>query len=175
VTPQYAEHTDGVRLVDIFIGGAQAWRVVKARGSNHSNPWWRALALMVLVMWSSALVACSAHCFLGTSHFGTAQAEEGCHAAKPSPPPCHGGPSDKKGESGALCASLKQLFSAKTSVEAVPPPMSVVYFLAGAGTSAVECSSASSQRRPSTPLDFLFTPEVCPGPANLPHAPPALI
>ena len=51
----------------------------------------RVIASLILVLWSSALVACSAHCYLGTSHLGTAQVQHSCHLPKNTQPPCHGG------------------------------------------------------------------------------------
>jgi hypothetical protein len=137
---------------------------------------WRVVALMVFLTWSWALIACSAHCFLGTSHLGTSQAGAGCHTAK-SPPPGHGSPADKEhpSDSTPLCSSLKQMFSAESSVEVYPPAGYVVFDLTAISTvGPAKSLSANIQKRQAVRPEFVFTPEVYLGPAIHSLAPPLL-
>lgn len=144
--------------------------------SNHLNLYWRILGLFVLAIWTSALTACSAHCFLGTSHLGTTQAEGGCHTAASSSP-SDGDSSDKgqPSESSPLCSSLKQLFSATALVEVPQIDCFILYTISENILLLADSSSNAIHVRQAILRDFIFTPEVYLGPALHSHAPPFLI
>ena len=133
----------------------------------------RVIAFTVFVLWSSALVACSAHCFLGTSHLGLSQERPSCHAT---PPPCHGGSPDHswQAESGALCTTLKQMSVEHGAIETPTLNVFVLYLLpfneADGGGRIVQ----SLELRQRFPVEWLVTPEVYPGVIHLPHGPPVL-
>jgi hypothetical protein len=134
----------------------------------------RAVALAVLVLWTGALVACSAHCFLGTSHLGLSEKRPSCHAA---PPPCHGGPHDDDGQSdsGALCTTLKQMSVQQTASEVPHQNVFVLYFLPFNQADSSGHVANALEYRQSFPVEWLVTPEVSLGVIHLPHGPPIVM
>ncbi|MCI0349181.1 MAG: hypothetical protein L0Z53_07130 [Acidobacteriales bacterium] len=149
---------------------------MRSGSRDRFSPWLRVNAFFVLIMWTTALVACSAHCFLGTTHLGEFSEQESCHS-QTAPPPCHGGSSDDEGksDSGALCSSLKQLFAAKVVAEVPQFAGSVLYALSARDVASLADSSSNAMHvRQAIPRDFVFTPEVYLGPALRGLAPPHL-
>ena len=130
----------------------------------------RMVAGLVLFLWTTALVACSAHCFLGTSHLGMAQQASSCHAA---PPPCHGGtPDEQQSDSGALCATLKQMSVEQHAADAPQPIIFVLFLLPAEEVVSGQCAANTPQLRRRYPAEWTAVPEVYLGAVNLPHAPP---
>lgn len=138
----------------------------------------RKTALLVLVVWTTALAACTAHCFLGTSHLGIVADRQNCHAPHQPPSPCHGGPPGNAGgesDSGALCSTLKQMLVSQEVPAAPLPVLATLYFLTIPDIGGFDdpLSHIVLPRRGS-PAEFVVTPEVYLGPALHSLAPPVL-
>ena len=150
---------------------ATTLRLVRRR-AGHFKPIARVIAGALLVLWTMALVACSAHCFLGTSHLGMAQQAPSCHAA---PLPCHGGtPNEEQSDSGALCATLKQMSIEQHAAGAPQLSIFVLYFLAAEEVASGHSPANASELRQHFPAKWTITPEVYLGVTNLPHGPPLI-
>src|SRR5688572_28855817 len=82
--------------------------------ARNLKPVWRIAAIATLILWSTALGVCSAHCALGqTRHAGETAAE--------ALPPCHGGPVPSESDSNSskatsFCITIKTLYSAGADV-----------------------------------------------------------
>ncbi|MCI0746896.1 MAG: hypothetical protein L0Y58_15955 [Verrucomicrobia subdivision 3 bacterium] len=137
------------------------------------NPVVRVTAAVVLVVWTTALAGCSAHCFLGTSHLGLAQERQSCHAA---PSPCHGGSPDDDGQpdSDTLCATLKHMSVLQQACVAPQPSFFVLYFFAFDEAVSGESRGDISQIRHGFRAERRPTPEVYLGVALHSLAPPSL-
>ena len=136
----------------------------------------RSLAASALLVWVAAQVVCSAHCNFGFGHGDSEQAS--CHGSAPSqahhddgnsPSPAHKGSS-----TSSACLTLKSaLFDGKASL-LVKPEFQMLDTLAWF-TPAIEATQTELVAhffRQARPRDWVFTPEVCLGPAFRSLAPP---
>lgn len=141
---------------------------------NILPPLLRWLAALTLGVFVTAQAACFVHC-----HFGGGHGE----AAKPS---CHGGPSAKALHDephspapsdpapSVSCATLKVLVAGGDAYTLGTPVLQPVHFLAPSSLalSAPETELDAAFRRQAKTRDWVFTPEMCLGPAFRSLAPP---
>ena len=151
------------------------------RKSSHLSMRCRIIAAAVLVVWTSALALCTAHCSLGVSHLPWAEKDDAvpsCHAAAEKPTSCHdtapSAPADDNPPS-ASCATFKKLFTQHPSALLQPSPDFVLYIQADYADSVqTEFGGINAIPRQSSPAKFIITPEVYLGPALHSLAPPQI-
>lgn len=137
------------------------------------RPLLRSLAALTLVLFVAAQAACFVHC-----HFGGGHGD----AAKPS---CHGAPMAKTHDghtpaaptvpaSSIPCATLKSLLAGGDAYTLVLPVLQPIDFvlLSFDALNASEHESNLAHSRQARPREWVFTPEVCLGPAFRSLAPP---
>jgi hypothetical protein len=129
----------------------------------------RGAAAAIITLWLAALVTCWFHCASGgCTSVGAAKV-----AKRPS---CHGGSSDSKSKTGNSSDCIAQ---SKFSIEAVsaelnaPAPV-ILYFSAADFELALSNLNSPVDFRPAHTREWVFTPEVCLGPAFRSHAPPTV-
>lgn len=133
----------------------------------------RCVALLLLVVFVAAQAACFVHC-----HFGGGHGD----AAKPS---CHGASMAKAHDghnpaaptvpaSSIPCATLKSLLAGGDAYTLVLPVLQPIDFvpLSFDALNASEHESNLAHSRQAKTRDWVFTPEVCLGPAFRSLAPP---
>ena len=141
------------------------------------SPLLRSFAGGALLVWVAAQVLCFAHCNFGIGR-GTSE-EPSCHASAPSP--AHhedddSAPSHHDSSGSITCSTLKSALVEIGSVALVHPDFHALYSLAPVAlmldhTAARPTSPSSRQAKPR---NWVFTPEVCLGPAFRSLAPPFL-
>jgi len=137
----------------------------------------RSFAAVTLLVWVAALVFCAELC----SSSGSAADSESthCHAEAAdahhghddsSSSPSHHGPCGS-----ASCLTLKQALIITKAASDFRPPLLLIYNLSAFEVTfdAVEAATQHSFRQ-ARPRDWVFTPEVCLGPAFRSLAPPSL-
>jgi hypothetical protein len=138
------------------------------------NPFFRSVAAATLCVWLAALVLCTAHCDFGVCHGD--EEHPACHGLEPSqshhddgdsPAPAHDDSS-----TSASCLTLKFALVSDAVPTVVPSELHVLYTLAPLVFDVTAAESASLHSRQTKPRDWVFTPEVCLGPALRGHAPP---
>ena len=137
------------------------------------NPLLRLLAVVTLLCWLGALALCSTECFEGDSDHHAGQKEIASAHSDDHPTP------DSENHSGhddSVCDSLKTLVpTAHNNV--LPKPDFGFCFLSFASLpqtlTVAECEAPVSRQPPDR--EFVFTPEVCLGPAFRSLAPPVLL
>ena len=142
------------------------------------SPLRRSFAAAALVVWVVAQAFCFAHCNFGVSHGDSESAS--CLGPAPSQAHHEGGGSccptqgDKQG--GIVCTSLKSALTGSGSTALVQPDLHLLYELApfALALDAMATKPAGLCFRQAQPRDWVFTPEVCLGPAHRSHAPPFL-
>jgi len=140
------------------------------------HPFLRTIAAVTLLFWISALALCAVHCSLGVGH---SESDGGsCHgsAAAQSNHDDHDSPSPAQHDSSeATCLTLKSALSNGNALTYVHPAFPVFYTLAPlafALDSTVIKPTALAFRQ-ARPREWVFTPEVCLGPAFRSLAPPS--
>ena len=141
------------------------------------RPLLRSFAAVALVVWLAAQALCMAHCNFGACHGKSERAS--CHDATPSQ--SHHDedfPAPAQGESSATatCLTLKSALVSGSGPTPVPPALHLLYTLASSALT-LDVSAAqleASFSRQAWRRDWVFTPEVCLGPAHRSHAPPSL-
>jgi hypothetical protein len=142
------------------------------------SPLLRCFAAGALFVWLAAQALCFAHCNFGVSHGGSTQPS--CHASAPSPEHHDNGdesaPSHQNSAGSVVCSTLKSALVGSGSAALVQPDFHLLYTLAPVALmldmTAAEPTSPSS--RQAKARDWVFTPEVCLGPAFRSLAPPSL-
>jgi len=140
------------------------------------RPMARSLAAVALLVWLAAQVVCAAHCNFGLCHADAEHAS--CHDSAQtqphhdkggSPAPAHDGSSTT-----AACLTLKSALVSDSGPALVSPQPHLVYTLTPLVlTLELNVSEpATCSRRQAQLRDWVFTPEVCLGPAHRSHAPP---
>ena len=142
------------------------------------SPLLRSFAAGALLVWVAAQVFCFAHCNFGVGHGGSEQPS--CHASAPSQ--AHhedgdsSGPAHHDSSASAACSTLKSALMGSGSAALVQPDFHLLYALAPLAltlnVTAAEPTAAIF--RQAKARDWVFTPEVCLGPAHRSHAPPFL-
>lgn len=141
------------------------------------SPLLRCFAAGALFVWLAAQALCFAHCNFGVSH-GGGSAQPSCHASAPAhhDDGDESAPDQHDSSGSAVCSTLKSALVGSGSAALVQPDFHLLYTLAPVAlmldTTAAEPTSPSS--RQAKARDWVFTPEVCLGPAFRSLAPPAL-
>ena len=146
--------------------------------SRHSalSPLLRSIAAVVLSLWVAALTLCGAHCSLGTNHCGSEQGS--CHDSVQADSHHEDGDSSDSSEhdtkASASCLILKSVLPHSEVVSFVQPDLNLLSALASItfafDVSSIKC--ASLFLRQARLGEWVFTPEVCLGPAFRSLAPP---
>ncbi len=142
------------------------------------SPLFRSFATGTLLVWVAAQVLCFAHCNFGVGQGSSEQSS--CHASAPAPAHHDGcessAPAPKHSSGSVVCSTLKSALVGDGSVALVHPDFQLLYTLAPVALmldlTAAEATSSSS--RQAKPRDWVFTPEMCLGPALHSLAPPFL-
>jgi len=138
------------------------------------NPLFRSVAAATLCVWLAAQVLCMAHCDFGVCHGD--QEHPSCHGPEPaqshhdngdSPAPAHDDSSTT-----TTCLTLKSALVSGAGPTVVPSELHVLYTLAPLVLDVTRAETASLHSRQAKSRDWVFTPEVCLGPALRSHAPP---
>jgi hypothetical protein len=140
------------------------------------KPLLRPFAAAALFVWLVAQVLCTAHCNFGFGHGDSEHAS--CHGSSPSQ--AHHddrnspGPTHKGSSTSSACLTLKSaLFDGKASALLIPEfqfGYALPWFAPAIEATQTELVAPFS--RQARPRDWVFTPEVCLGPAFRSNAPP---
>jgi len=136
------------------------------------KPLFRSLAAVVLVAFVVAQEICVAHCNLGGEHadscHGASSAQPGHDEGNSSSPPV---PSP-----AASCFTVQNLMANGDAPTLVVPEFHALYALSllALALDATATEPTTPISRTAWPRDWIFTPEVCTGPANRILAPPLL-
>jgi hypothetical protein len=141
------------------------------------RPLLRWIAVLTLLVWTGAQALCQVHCLSSAC-----QDEPGGtgYVAEKASDPHHGdehSPGHHDDSSDAACDSLKTALTGYTSSPVVTPDFSLLYSLppAALALDATTIKPAASFSRDARSRDWVFTPEVCLGPAFRSHAPPLAV
>jgi hypothetical protein len=140
------------------------------------RPVFRWLTAVTLFVWLGAQALCQTQCLFedchGESNNGHHASEIGAghHADEHDPQP--GDPQDN---TEAACLTLKSALTSGGALTFVAPQFPVLYTLAPlAVLDAADLRLAANTSPESRGHEWVFTPEVCLGPAYRSHAPPSL-
>jgi hypothetical protein len=138
------------------------------------NPFFRSVAAATLCVWLAALVLCTAHCDFGVCHGD--EEHTACHGLEPSQSHHDDGdspaPADDDSSTSANCLTLKFALVSGAGLALVPSELHVLYTIAPLVLDVTAAGPASLHSRQAKSRDWVFTPEVCLGPALRSHAPP---
>lgn len=142
------------------------------------SPLLRSLAGVTALVWIAAQVLCFVHCNFGGGHGDDLQPS--CHGI--ASPPAHHDDGDSSGSShnhssgDVSCVTLKTALVNGSSLALTAPQLPVLYTLApfALAFDATATEWAAPFTRQAGRDDWVFTPEVCLGPAFRSHAPPFL-
>jgi len=145
--------------------------------STTFRPLLRSLAALTLVLFVAAQSACFVHCHFGGSHGDTTK--RSCHggpSAKASHHHEHPSPAPADPAAAVSCDTLKLLVVGGGAYTLAAPVLQPVDFLAlsSLALSAPEAKLDAAFRRQAKTRDWVFTPEVCLGPAFRSLAPPVV-
>jgi hypothetical protein len=136
------------------------------------SPLFRSLAVLTLAVFVAAELMCFVHCHFGGGHADSAEpschqtvAAEGDHSED--------GPSSPARSSMTSCFTLQNLLTS-SGLTLIVPEFPALYTLTPAALDAIAVELTASISRPARHCDWVFTPEVCTGPANRTLAPPFL-
>ena len=143
------------------------------RRHTSISPSMRVIAAVVLVCWSVALAICWHHCATGACSKQASSGEQpSCHGHSASED--QGTPSSSDSAENA-CFAKKPFASHLDVAHADSPLLHLAYISALLVVDyELQNSTTTVEFRPATPRDWVFTPEVCLGPAFRSLAPPAL-
>jgi hypothetical protein len=142
-----------------------------------SNPFVRWFAAVTLLAWIGAQALCQTHCLFGACHDGSDDASCQATAATTS----HHGDDDHVPQPGhqhsagdASCLILKSALTGNSTSPLVTPQFSILYTLAPFTLvmDATTIEPLALFSRQTRLREWVFTPEVCLGPAFRSHAPP---
>jgi hypothetical protein len=134
----------------------------------------RAFALACLPIWLGAIFLCSSHCAdagVPDSHGGHHDAVASHHNQSPAPDTDH-----HEDDHSSFCDSLNTITLSSGELAIVKPHFALAFVsivLLPSPALAVDCEKTLALCQPK-PADFVFTPEVCLGPAFRSLAPPCL-
>jgi hypothetical protein len=136
------------------------------------SPLFRSFAGVAVLVWIAAQVLCFVHCNFGGGHGNGKRAS--CHAPALSQEHHDApGPTHDDSSPTAACLTLKSaLLGGSLALNA--PELPVLYTLApiAFALKIATTEPAASFSRQTWRRDWVFTPEVCLGPAHRNHAPP---
>ncbi len=139
------------------------------------RPLFRWFAAMTLLLWLGAQALCQAHCLPGACHDESGTA--GGHEAATSHSHHDDGqsPAHQDSSADASCETLKSALSSHASSPLIIPEFSVLYTLAPLALDVTAIEPVALFSRDARTRDWVFTPEVCLGPAFRSLAPPVLL
>ena len=138
------------------------------------SPLLRSLAVFALAGFVAAQALCFVHCHFGGGHGGKTQPS--CHGSSQARASHadHDSPTPFTPPATTTCATLKTMLAGADAPTLVTPELHALYFLAPIArfldTTQPEREAFIS--RQARPRDWVFTPEVCLGPAFHSLAPP---
>ena len=143
------------------------------------SPLIRSVAAVALLLFVAGQALCFVHCNFGGGHGDEAQPS--CHGS-PQTTATHAGHDDRDGQtpstpsSATTCSTLKTMQAGGNAPTLVAPQLHTLYLLApiSLALDATEIQPDAPFSRQAWTRDWVFTPEVCTGPANRSHAPPLL-
>jgi hypothetical protein len=135
-------------------------------------PLLRSIAAVTLLFWVSAVALCAVHCTSGTGNADSCHGsavEQSTHDDHDSPGPAH------HDSSASTCLTLKSALSNMNAPVYVHPEFSMLYTLAplAFALDSTVTEPTTLVFRQARPNEWVFTPEVCLGPAFRSLAPPA--
>ena len=136
------------------------------------SPWLRSLAALALLVFIVAQAFCFAHCNFGASMTMTEKSSAG-HAAASKP--MAGGsccPKPHGNSEGAVCVTLKSALVSSDATTLVQPDFQLLHTPAPLTLDMTAVEPTASFSRQAKLRDWVFTPEVCLGPAFRSLAPP---
>ena len=140
------------------------------------RPLFRSAAAVTLLFWVAATILCTAHCSIGVCIDDSGQAS--CHAS-PSAPSHHDddhspGPTHDDSSPTPTCLTLKSVVASGNAPALVHPDFSLFYTLAPLAFAwdVTPSGPATLIFRQARLSEWVFTPEVCLGPAFRSLAPP---
>ena len=142
------------------------------------SPLLRSFAAGALFVWLTAQALCFAHCNFGVGHGSSEQPS--CHASAPSQGHHDDGdsssPAHHESSASAACSTLKTALLDSGATVLVQPNFHLLYTLApvALALNATAVEPTASFSRQARLRDWVFTPEVCLGPAFRSLAPPFL-
>ena len=142
------------------------------------SPLLRSFAAGALLVWVAAQVFCFAHCNFGVGHGSSEQPS--CHASAPSQGHHEdgdsSGPAHQDSSASAACSTLKSALVGSSSAALVQPDFHLLYALAPLALTlnVTVMEPTADLFRQAQAREWVFTPEVCLGPAHRSHAPPVL-
>ena len=140
------------------------------------SPLLRTFAAGALLVWVAAQVLCFAHCNFGVGHGDSEEAS--CHGSAPTPAHHDDGdsssPTHDESSASAACSTLKTALLDSGATVLVQPNFHLLYTLTPAALAldATAVEPTASFSRQAWRRDWVFTPEVCLGPAFRSLAPP---
>ena len=140
------------------------------------SPLFRSLAALALMVFAAAQALCFVHCNFGGGHGDTAQPS--CHGSPQTTASHddHDGPTPSTPAATTTCLTLKTMLAGADAPPLVAPQPHTLYLLApiSLALDATEEQPDASFSRQAWTGDWVFTPEVCLGPAFRSLAPPFL-
>ena len=147
---------------------------LRSRQITFSPPL-RSLAAGALLVWVAAQVFCFAHCNFGVGHSDSGEAS--CHGSAPTSAHHDDGdsssPAHHESSASAACSTLKSALVGSSAATMVQPDFQLLYTLAPLALDVTAEPTVSYSRQPKA-RNWVFTPEVCLGPAFRSLAPPIL-
>jgi hypothetical protein len=139
------------------------------------SPWLRSLAVLALVVFVVAQAMCFVHCHSGGGH-GNNDAQPSCHGSAQAKATHDNHDEPAPTAPTATCSTLKTMLAGGDAPTVVAPPPHTLYLLA-----PMALALDATERQPTVPSlrqawtrNWVFTPEVCLGPAFRSLAPPCL-
>jgi hypothetical protein len=136
------------------------------------SPFLRSLAVLALIVFVAAQTMCFIHCHFGGGH-GNSDAEPSCHGSAQAQSH-HDGHNAPAPAPTTSCATLKTMLAGGEAPTLGAPQLHTLYLLApmALALDATEVRPKTSFSRQARTRDWVFTPEVCLGPAIHSLAPP---
>src|SRR5438445_11298110 len=139
------------------------------------NPILRWFAAVTPLTWIGAQALCQAHCLFGACH--DEQDDTSCNAVAsevPQPGDDDHGAQPYDHDADASCLTLKSALTSNGTAPLITPQFSLLYTLAPLALTldATTVEPVAPLSRQARLRDWVFTPEVCLGPAFRSHAPP---
>ena len=140
------------------------------------SPLLRSLAALALMVFAAAQALCFVHCNFGGGHGDKAQPS--CHGSPQTTASHdnHDGPTPSTPSPTTTCSTLKTMLAGADAPPLVAPQPHTLYLLA-----PISLALDAAEEQPDAPFtrhagtgDWVFTPEVCLGPAFRSLAPPFL-
>ena len=136
------------------------------------SPWLRSLAGFALLVFIVAQTLCFIHCNFGGGH-GSSDTQPSCHGSAQAKA-AHDDHNAPAPAPTTTCSTLKTMLAGADAPTVIGPQLHTLYLLAPVTLSldATDAEPTSVSSRQARTRDWVFTPEVCLGPAFRSLAPP---